>query len=126
MANPDAQRHRLHTKLDQVLGEEDAAVLISHLPPSGWSDVARTRDLDLLEARVEARFAAQDERIDARFAAVDARFDSLEAVMAARFDASDARSDARLERAMREQLARVLVGMAGMLTIFGTVQALLA
>lgn len=114
MANPDAQRHRLHTKLDQVLGEEDAAVLISHLPPSGWSDVARTRDLDVFEARV-----------DARFAVVDTRFDSLEAVLAARFDASDARSDARLERAMREQLARVLVGMAGLLTIFGTVQALL-
>ena len=125
MTNPDAQRHRLHTKLDQVLGEEDAAVLISHLPPSGWSDVARTRDLDLVEARIDARFAGQDDKFDAKFAAIDARFDAFEAVIAARFDASDARSDARLERAMREQLARVLVGMAGLLTIFGTVQALL-
>ena len=62
MTITDAQRHRLHTRLDQVLGEEDAAVLISHLPPSGWSDVARTRDLDQLEARLEARFEASLER----------------------------------------------------------------
>jgi hypothetical protein len=109
-----------------VLGEEDAAVLISHLPPSGWSDVARTRDLESLETRIEARLARLEERADGRFAAVDARFERFESIVAARFDASDARADARLERAMREQLARVLVGMGAMLTIFGAVQALLS
>jgi hypothetical protein len=56
MAISEAQRHHLHTVLDGVLGPEDAVVLMSHLPPSGWSDVVRTSDLDLRLAAVEARF----------------------------------------------------------------------
>ena len=61
MAISETQRHQLHTRLDNVLGEEDAAVLMSHLPPSGWSDVVRTNDLDLkleaLEARLDVKLA---------------------------------------------------------------------
>ena len=104
MSITDAQRHKLHTKLDRVLGEEDAAVLISHLPPSGWSDVVRMRDLDQLEAR-----------IDAKFAAVDLRFE----VLRSEFNAS-------LDRALREQTNRFFLGMGAMLSIFTAVQALLA
>ena len=96
MSITDAQRHKLHTKLDQVLGEEDAAVLISHLPPSGWSDVVRTRDLDQLEARLDAELQ----------------------VMRSEFNAS-------LDRAMREQTNRFFLGMGAMLSIFTAVQALL-
>ena len=131
MAITDAQRHRLHNKLDQVLGEEDAAVLISHLPPSGWSDVVRTRDLDQLEARLDARFAALEARFDARFDAVDARFEAMEARFEARFETIDARFlavDARfdttearfgesLERAMREQTNRFLVYLGVVVTL---------
>lgn len=95
MTITDAERHRLHTKLDQVLGEEDAAVLISHLPPSGWSDVTRTRDLDQLEQRMNLRFQAVDER-----------FDALEQRMDLRFQATEARVDTRIaelgERLQRE------------------------
>ncbi len=97
MAITDAERHRLHTKLDQVLGEEDAAVLISHLPPSGWSDVVRTRDLEQLEVRIDARF----ETMEARF-------------------------DARLERSMREQMNRFVVVQVALLTALLTVHQLLA
>jgi hypothetical protein len=42
-----------------VLGEEDAAVLMSHLPPSGWSDVVRTSDLDLKLEALEARLRVE-------------------------------------------------------------------
>ena len=101
MTITDAERHRLHSKLDQVLGEEDAAVLISHLPPSGWSDVARIRDLEQLQ-----------EHTDLRFAIVDQRFDTLEA-----------RFDATLERGLREQHTRFLVTMGALLTVFSAVQA---
>ena len=111
MTISDAQRHKLHTRLDQVLGEEDAAVLISHLPPSGWSDVVRTRDLDQLEARMDARFVA----IDARFAAMDSRFDTM-----------DARFQGALERALREQTNRFFLGMLALFSLFTTLQALLA
>ena len=111
MAITDAQRHRLHNKLDQVLGEEDAAVLISHLPPSGWSDVARTSDLDELERRIETR-------ADARFAVVDSRF----AVVDSRFETMEARFGAAIERSMREQMGRFLVGVGVLMTVVSTIQ----
>jgi len=103
MTISDAERHRLHTRLDQVLGEEDAAVLISHLPPSGWSDVARHRDLDELEHRITARVESLEARMDARFAAVDARFAAVDA----RFDVQDAKFEARFAET-RELLHREL------------------
>ena len=140
MTISDAQRHKLHSKLDQVLGEEDAAVLISHLPPSGWSDVARTRDLDQLaerlEAKMDAGFASVDARfdlVDARFGIVDERFARVEERFEARFervderfDTMEARFDAKLERALREQTNRFLVSAGLMLTVATTVQAVVA
>jgi hypothetical protein len=64
MAISEIERNHLHNRLTQVLGEEDAAVLMSHLPPSGWSDVVRTGDLD-------ARLGSLESRIDAKLARVD-------------------------------------------------------
>jgi len=46
MAITDTSRHRLHQRLDELLGTENAAVLMEHLPPVGWADVATKRDLD--------------------------------------------------------------------------------
>lgn len=140
MAITDAERHRLHTKLDEVLGEEDAAVLISHLPPSGWSDVARTRDLDQLgarldrridqlEARLDSRIDLLEARLDGRFAAVDERFATIDERFRAvdeRFNTMEARIDASIERALREQTHRFLAFGAGIAAIAGTVQGIVA
>lgn len=46
MTISDQTRHRLHQRLDEVLGPDDAATLMEHLPPAGWADVATKRDLD--------------------------------------------------------------------------------
>ena len=46
MTITDGSRHQLHLSLDQTIGEENAAVLMEHLPPVGWADVATRRDLD--------------------------------------------------------------------------------
>ncbi len=48
MAVDEGSRHKLHTRLEEVLGTEEAAVLMEHLPPVGWADVATKRDLDQL------------------------------------------------------------------------------
>ena len=48
MAIGERDRHRLYDRLEQVLGSEEATILMAHLPPLGWADVATKRDLDAL------------------------------------------------------------------------------
>jgi len=55
VAITEHSRHQLFKKLEQMLGEEEAAVLMEHLPPVGWADVATRRDLEQLELRLDAR-----------------------------------------------------------------------
>jgi hypothetical protein len=62
-------RLEMHLKLRDVLGEKVGDMLMQHLPPSGWSDVARKSDVDLLSS--EIRHLAQS--IDTRFTHVDTR-----------------------------------------------------
>jgi hypothetical protein len=52
MAIDERARHRLYERLEAVLGPDEAAILMEHLPPVGWADVATKRDLDALEAGV--------------------------------------------------------------------------
>ncbi len=40
MTITDADRHRLYDALVATLGEQEAAILMEHLPPVGWADVA--------------------------------------------------------------------------------------
>jgi hypothetical protein len=46
MSITSGERHDLHTRLSEVLGENQANILMEHLPPVGWADVATKRDLD--------------------------------------------------------------------------------
>ncbi|MGH2759772.1 MAG: hypothetical protein ACRDKJ_09425 [Actinomycetota bacterium] len=46
MAVDERSRHELHRKLEQALGPDEAATLMSYLPPFGWADVVTKRDLD--------------------------------------------------------------------------------
>jgi hypothetical protein len=41
-------RHAMYVQLESVLGQEAALILMEHLPPVGWADVATKRDLDHL------------------------------------------------------------------------------
>ena len=50
----DADRHRLYDALVATLGEQEAAILMEHLPPVGWADVATKTDLDHLRAATKA------------------------------------------------------------------------
>ena len=94
MVIDERARHVLHKRLEEILGPEEAATLMEHLPPVGWADVATKRDLDqsqaatkrdiehlqdatkrdleVLEARISATFAvsscvpAEHHRVDDR------------------------------------------------------------
>ena len=48
----EAQRFEMHTCLRGLMGEEVANTMMEHLPPSGWSDVARKSDLDLVKLEI--------------------------------------------------------------------------
>lgn len=63
MAITEQSRHQMIEALTRALGEEAAMTLAAHLPPVGWADVATTRDLDHLEARLEARMSQMESRI---------------------------------------------------------------
>ncbi|HUP84138.1 MAG TPA: hypothetical protein VM143_00600 [Acidimicrobiales bacterium] len=57
MTISDHSRHSLHKRLDEVLGPDDAATLMEHLPPVGWADVATKRDLDRLGVVLRSELA---------------------------------------------------------------------
>ena len=65
MAIDERTRHALHQRLDEVLGADEAATLMAHLPPTGWGDVVTREYLDMA-------FQAQDARLEARFTHIDA------------------------------------------------------
>src|SRR5205807_7585552 len=54
MSIDERARHRLFLRLEEILGPEEAGVLMEHLPPVGWGDVGTKQDIALLEARMEA------------------------------------------------------------------------
>lgn len=71
MAVDERARHELHRKLEQVLGADEAATLMSHLPPVGWADVATKHDVILLKQDL----AQLREYMDLRFQSMEDRFD---------------------------------------------------
>ncbi|HEX9766619.1 MAG TPA: hypothetical protein VGA36_07625, partial [Nitriliruptorales bacterium] len=89
MTVTERRRHRLHQKLDEVLGLDDATTTMELLPPTGWADVARRDDLDRLgtslrgeidrvETSLRGEIVHQGEVMNERFAWVDHRFEALD------------------------------------------------
>jgi len=60
----DAQRLELHLALKHTLGGDMADVLMEHLPPAGWGDLARRADLDQLVMSMDRRFEALESRMN--------------------------------------------------------------
>ncbi len=58
MSITEETRHPLYEKLEEVLGSDEAATLMEHLPPVGWADVATKRDLDALQGATKREFDA--------------------------------------------------------------------
>ena len=123
MAITEDGRFRVQRKLREVMGDEEAVLLMELLPPVGWSGVATRRDLDHLEQKMDTRFEAVDarfDRLDARFASVEARFESIDA----RFESIEARFesiDHRLEATEARLMSHVDRGLRRNLTVMVTV-----
>ena len=54
MALDEHARHELYNQLTDVLGPGHARTLMEHPPPTGWGDIATTRDLEVIEHRITA------------------------------------------------------------------------
>jgi type II secretory pathway predicted ATPase ExeA len=132
MTITEAQRFELHLGLQGALGDNVANTLMEHLPPSGWSDVVRLRDLEEFEKRMDLRFQLVDmrfEQIDHRFHTIDQRFEQIDH----RFDTVATKDDLALVHVQMNGLSRdinrlnrgfaVLVG--GMSSGFAAVMVLL-
>ena len=52
MSISEAERFDMQVGLRSHLGDDVANILMEHLPPSGWSDVARTRDIEFIDKRI--------------------------------------------------------------------------
>ena len=59
MAVDQESRNHLHNKLTEAIGEGAAAVLMEHLPPVGWADVATKADLDHLGETLRLELRAE-------------------------------------------------------------------
>jgi hypothetical protein len=57
MAIDERARFALHTRLRDVLGEEEATTLMSGLAPRTWDEVATRQDLEALRADLRAEMA---------------------------------------------------------------------
>ena len=74
MSASEQKRHRLRSRLIEILGEEEAEVLMDSLPPVYWHDLATKEDM---KAAQEARDALEDRlrtEMDGKFAEMNGKF----------------------------------------------------
>lgn len=103
MAVSEESRHRLHGRLEEILGREEAAALMEYLPPVGWADVATKRDLDHMSAVLRGELAVMESKLEARF---ETGLASLETRVEAGL--------ARVALDARSGLRTLFVGLAGL------------
>ena len=112
MSVSEAQRLEMHRALQNLLGVDVSNTLMEHLPPSGWSDLVRMRDIIEMEKRLDARFERLNEQMNVRFKVLEehmnTRFTVLEEQTNARFTLLDGRVDGLSSRVKNA----IVVGMA--------------
>lgn len=52
MSVNETQRFEMYLEFRKLLGDDVTNTLMEHLPPEGWGDIARSRDLDRLSDRI--------------------------------------------------------------------------
>ena len=102
MTVTDDERYQLQTGLRTALGDDVTTILMKHLPPAGWGDVATVHDVANLETRVDARFNEFETRVDARFNEFDIRINGRIDKLEERIDGLDDKMTAQFESLRHE------------------------
>jgi hypothetical protein len=113
MSISEADRHQLVRLLSEAITPRGAALLMEHLPPVGWAEVATKRDLDALAALtkrdLDAHAALTKKDLDAHAALTKKDLDAH----ARSFTAALQEQGASLRAEMAEQGASLRAEMAG-------------
>ena len=88
MAFSEQDKRRLHARLCEIIGTEEADILMEQLPPITWTEFATKRDLD--ELRIATKHDIDELRIatkhDIEFSAIATRTDLEQVITKTRND----------------------------------------
>ena len=106
------------------MGVDDADTLMEHLPPSGWSDIARRSDLDHLHQLLESDMNSLESRLRAEMQGLRAEMHGMRGEMQGiRGEMQGIRGD--LLEKMTDQTRTLMIGMtATVVAALGTVATL--
>ena len=110
MTISDQSRYDLHRRLAEVLGPDEAATLMEHLPPVGWADVATKRDLDHLSYELRSEMTSGFGEVRSEMA--ELRLELSREIGAVRADMLEAVGGVRAD--MARQLPTLFLGLVGL------------
>ena len=121
MATTHRQRLSMHTKLVDIMGEEDAETLIEHLPAVDWDQMATKDDVKASELRILTELTKTNAALVGTNAALaDTRVSFREALAETNADVVELKGEVQLGFARLERrLAWYLVAVAALLVGFG-------
>ena len=99
MTSSDNDRRILHAAVEQMCGPRPAEILMEHLPPAGWSDLATRNDVESASLLLRTDMEIGFEKVRAEFSAVRAEM---------RNEFSDVRAE------MRNEFSNIRAVMAAM------------
>jgi hypothetical protein len=104
MAVEERSRRELQEALMDTIGPEHTDTLLSYLPPTGWADVATTRDLDAMRAELRGEISELRAEVRSEVSAVRGE------VSAVRGEVSELRGEISGLRADMNTLAATVRG----------------
>ena len=113
MALEESSRRLLYASAEAAFGTEAADVLMEHLPPAGWSDLARRSDVEHETGLLRGEFGTLRAGITGEFAAVRAEMAAMRADVLG-----------EMHRAAAAQMRLMLTVMVVLGALFTTVNVL--
>ena len=119
MSATERERHELAAKLERLLGPDEAATLMAHLPPVPWDGLARQEDLLALRSDVDELRSDVDglhRRVDGlagEISRTNDRIDHLAEVMTLQFSSLGDRITAHVAERVDNQTKLLVFSLLG-------------